>query len=56
MLEAMKVEDMPWPDNVPAALGKLAPGHGFDVPEVLFAKISDEDRESWAERFAGKRD
>ena len=56
MLEAMKVEDMPWPDNVPAALGKLAPGHGFDVPEVLFAKISDEDRESWAKRFAGKRD
>jgi len=56
MLEAMKVKDMPWPDDVPAALGKLAPGHGFDVPEVLFAKISDEDRESWAERFAGKRD
>jgi len=26
------------------------------VPEVLFAKISDEHRESWAERFAGKRD
>ena len=56
MLAAMKVDDMPWPDDVPAALGKLAPGHGFEVPEVLFAKISDEDRESWAERFAGKRD
>ena len=56
MLEAMKVTDMPWPDDVPAALGKLATNHAFEVPEVLFAKISDEDRENWSERFAGKRD
>ena len=55
MLEAMGVPEAGWPDDVPAALGMLAPGHGFDVPEVLFAKISDEDREAWAERFAGIR-
>ncbi len=56
MLEAMKVTDAPWPDDVQAALGLLAPGHAFEVPEVLFAKISDEDRDAWAERFAGTRD
>ncbi len=56
MLEAMHVSDSAWPDDVPAALGKLAPGHGFEVPEVLFAKITDEDREAWSERFAGIRD
>jgi methionyl-tRNA synthetase len=56
MLEAMHVSDSAWPDDVPAALGQLAPGHGFEVPEVLFAKITDEDREAWSERFAGIRD
>jgi len=56
MLEAMHVSDSTWPDDVPAALGQLAPGHGFEVPEVLFAKITDEDREAWSERFAGIRD
>ncbi len=56
MLAAMRVTDPGWPDDVPAALSALAPGHAFDVPEVLFAKISDEDREAWAIRFAGKRD
>ena len=55
MLEAMGVPEAGWPDDVPAALAMLAPGHGFNVPEVLFAKISDEDREAWAERFAGIR-
>ncbi|MDD9722406.1 methionine--tRNA ligase [Sulfitobacter sp. PR48] len=56
MLAAMRVEAPVWPDDVPAALAALPPGHGFDVPEVLFAKITDEEREGWAERFAGKRD
>jgi methionyl-tRNA synthetase len=56
MLAAMGTTDMPWPDDVAAALVKLAPGHAFETPEVLFAKISDEDREAWAERFAGTRD
>jgi len=55
MLESMRVRDMPWPNDVPAALGLLPPGHAFDVPEVLFNKITDEQREEWAEKFAGKR-
>ncbi len=56
MLAGMKVEDAGWPDDVPAAVSQLPAGHAFEVPEVLFAKISDEQREEWAERFAGKRD
>lgn len=56
MLEAMKLSDIPWPDDVAGTLDLLQPGHGFEVPEVLFAKISDEDRATWAERFAGTRD
>ena len=56
MLAAMGVSDMAWPDDVPAALATLSAGQTFEVPEVLFAKISDEDREAWALRFAGTRD
>ncbi len=56
MLRAMRVADMVWPENVPEALALLPAGHGFEVPEVLFAKISDEDRNAWSERFAGTRD
>ena len=56
MLAAMRVQDPGWPDDVPAAFAGLAPGHAFDVPEVLFAKISDEQRDAWSERFAGTRD
>ncbi len=55
MLEAMQTEDTGWPEDVRAALEVLAPGHGFKVPEVLFAKISDEEREAWQARFAGGR-
>ena len=56
MLAAMRTEDSAWPDDVPAALEVLGPGHVFDVPEVLFAKITDEAREGWQERFSGTRD
>ncbi|WP_449041549.1 methionine--tRNA ligase [Paracoccus sp. (in: a-proteobacteria)] len=56
MLQAMRSDDRHWPDDVAAALAALPPGHGFDVPEVLFAKISDDSREEWQERFQGTRD
>ena len=55
MLKGMQTEDEAWPDDVPAALNALAPGHAFTVPDVLFAKISDEDREDWQTRFSGTR-
>ena len=45
-----------WPTDVNAALSALAPGHAFEVPEVLFAKITDAEREGWEARFAGIRD
>jgi methionyl-tRNA synthetase len=40
---------------VKAALSALPAGHAFTVPEVLFAKIADEQREEWQMRFAGIR-
>jgi methionyl-tRNA synthetase len=55
MLDAMKAQDAEWPDEIAPYLEALTPGHGFATPEVLFAKISDEDRDSWQERFAGTR-
>ncbi|MEL7255744.1 MAG: methionine--tRNA ligase [Pseudomonadota bacterium] len=56
MLSAMNTLDMNWPDDVSEALTALPEGHDFTVPDVLFAKITDEQREEWATKFAGKRD
>ncbi|WP_112872729.1 methionine--tRNA ligase [Paracoccus endophyticus] len=55
MLAAMRTDDRRWPDDVEAALTALEPGHAFDVPEVLFAKITDESRADWQQRFQGVR-
>ncbi|MDB2406911.1 methionine--tRNA ligase [Jannaschia sp.] len=55
MLTSMKTEDDAWPEDLDVALTTLPPGHAFEVPEVLFAKITDEQREDWAARFAGTR-
>ncbi len=35
------------------ALQALPAGHGFDIPEVLFRKISDDDVAAWEDRFGG---
>ncbi|MBC56399.1 MAG: methionine--tRNA ligase [Confluentimicrobium sp.] len=55
MLAAMQTRDDRWPDDVPAALAALPSGHAFTVPDVLFHKITDEEREGWQEKFAGAR-
>ncbi len=55
MLEAMNTTDDDWPDNTKAALSALPSGHEFTVPDVLFAKITDDQREDWQNRFAGTR-
>jgi methionyl-tRNA synthetase len=55
MLHAMKTDNHAWPGAIAEALATLAPGHPFETPEVLFAKISDEDREDWQKRFSGVR-
>ncbi|MEM7773007.1 MAG: hypothetical protein AAF327_21175 [Cyanobacteria bacterium P01_A01_bin.37] len=53
LAEAMETRDTAWPTDVRRALSTLIPGHGFKTPEVLFAKITDEQREDWEQRFAG---
>ncbi|WP_299411869.1 methionine--tRNA ligase [uncultured Sulfitobacter sp.] len=56
MLAGMKIADAGWPNDVAAAVAQLPAGHVFEVPEVLFAKITDDQRDEWAARFAGTRD
>jgi methionyl-tRNA synthetase len=56
MMAAMGCDDWSWPDALETALQTLPVGHAFNVPEVMFAKITDEERADWAERFSGKRD
>jgi len=43
-----------WPESAEAALTALPPGHAFTVPENLFRKIDDAEREGWAAQFAGE--
>jgi methionyl-tRNA synthetase len=54
MHEAMGTEPA-WPGDAAQALEALTVGHAFAVPDVLFAKITDEQREEWAARFSGTR-
>ncbi|MDO5658197.1 MAG: methionine--tRNA ligase [Paracoccus sp. (in: a-proteobacteria)] len=54
MLDAMGADDA-WPDDVAAALETLAPGHAFTVPDNLFDKVTDEQRDAWQDRFKGVR-
>jgi methionyl-tRNA synthetase len=53
ILAALGCEDTGWPEDVAAALSALPPGHAFTTPDVLFAKISDEERAAWQADFEG---
>ena len=55
LLSAMNTLDTEWPGDVAEALSSLPAGHDFSVPENLFSKITDEQREDWASRFSGRR-
>ncbi|MEJ8561178.1 methionine--tRNA ligase [Yoonia sp. GPGPB17] len=55
MIAAMQTGDDSWPTDVAAAVEVLPAGHAFAVPENLFRKITDEEREGWSTRFAGTR-
>ncbi len=54
--DAMNMPELSWPDDVAGALSQLAPGHGFAVPENLFAKLTDDQVTEWAAKFSGTRD
>ena len=56
LLDAMHTDDDNWPDDLESALTTLPAGHAFSVPEVLFRKITDDERIDWQARFAGVRD
>ncbi|MCG6884674.1 MAG: class I tRNA ligase family protein, partial [Silicimonas sp.] len=55
MLSAMNTLDTTWPSDMAEALKALPVGHEFSVPDVLFAKIADDEREGWQAEFAGTR-
>lgn len=55
MLEGMHTQNSEWPDDVIDALNVLPAGHAFTVPDVLFRKITDDERTEWQEKFAGIR-
>jgi methionyl-tRNA synthetase len=45
---------IPWPDDTMAALlDQFEPGQVIPVPDVLFAKITDEQVAEWTSRFGG---
>jgi methionyl-tRNA synthetase len=53
MLTAMNAKAS-WPTDVAAALETLPAGHAFSVPDVMFAKISDDARDEMQAQFAGQ--
>jgi len=55
MMTALGSDDWSWPGDIAAALATLPAGHAFTTPEVLFAKITDDQREDWQARFSGVR-
>ncbi|MCL1628602.1 methionine--tRNA ligase [Roseibaca sp. V10] len=55
LMAAIGSDDWTWPEDLGAALYNLPAGHAFAVPDVLFAKITDEQRADWETRFAGAR-
>ena len=55
MMAAMRCTDWTWPEDVAGALRVLPAGHAFETPDVLFRKVTDEERAEWQTRFAGVR-
>lgn len=55
ILGSLHLEHAKWPDDMSEFFSTLQPGHSFTVPDVLFAKITDEQSQMWQERFSGVR-
>jgi methionyl-tRNA synthetase len=47
------VHDHCWPINISETLDSLPENGGFEVPEVMFRKITDEERDEWKNQFSG---
>ena len=54
MLQAMNAEGTAWPKDTATALSTLKAGHAFSVPDVMFAKITNDARDEMQARFAGQ--
>ena len=53
ILKALNITDESWPIDVGEALNSLPENLVFEVPEVMFRKITDEERETWKTQFSG---
>lgn len=53
MLAAMDAKAA-WPSDIAATLESLPAGHAFTVPDVMFAKITDDARDEMQATFAGQ--
>ncbi len=50
----LSADETVWPGtDIQAELSRLAPGHAFSVPDVLFSKIEETQLADWVERFGG---
>lgn len=56
ILESLGAPNHPWPTDVVSDLQFLQSGMPFEIPDVLFAKITDEQVEEWRLSFSGTRD
>ena len=53
IFKALNLSNENWPNNISEALDSIPENAAFEVPEVMFTKITDEQRESWKEKFSG---
>ena len=53
ILKALNLSNENWPNNIRESLDSLPENAVFEVPEVMFTKITDEQRESWKDEFSG---
>ncbi|MEO9651564.1 MAG: methionine--tRNA ligase [Roseobacter sp.] len=56
IVEDLGKPDIDWPEDIQGFLNTLKPGNTFKTPEVLFAKISDEQCGDWKANFQGARE
>jgi methionyl-tRNA synthetase len=50
---AVNSEDWSWPNSIEDVLQVLPPKHSFNVPDVLFNKITDDERDIMQKKFSG---